>query len=65
MKTTSLDFHGLDVYIDYYDEDNEIEMVNIYALHRKALLNEYFTDAAWAEMANMLYAKIFVQGDIE
>jgi hypothetical protein len=65
MKTTTLDFHGLDVVIDYYDEDNEIEIANIRAFHKKALLNEYFTDAAWAEMAEMLYTKIFVQGDHE
>lgn len=65
MKTTDLDFHGLDVVIDYRTEDNEIEMVNIRAMHRGELLNDYFTDEAWAEMANELYNRIFVQGDTE
>lgn len=63
MKTTTLDFHGLDVVVDYYDDDNEIEIANIYAFHRGDFLNEYFTDAAWAEMANELYTRIFVQGE--
>lgn len=65
MKTTDLDFHGIDVVVDYYDDDNEIEMVNIRAMHRGALLNDYFTDKAWTEMTNALYTRIFVQGDTE
>lgn len=65
MKRHALDFHGLDVNIEAYTDDNEVEIVNVYAFHGGKLLNDYFTTDALREMESMLYQRIFVQGDDE
>jgi hypothetical protein len=61
MAKFNLDFHGLDLVVKAYTDDNEIEIDTVRSFHGGKEVSEWFTAEAIREMTRMLQDQVFNQ----